>query len=99
MVEYNIRKNCHSCLYRHGGYPMKIKNKCNDFYKNGAHDYSEDCPSWKIGRCYSCIHHDDDINDHEDKIEAWYKRGCETWCMSGCRKYVDKNKKWWQIWK
>ena len=99
MVEYSVRKNCHSCLYRHGGYPMKIKNKCNDFYDNGEHEYTEDCPSWKIGRCYSCIHHDDDINEHEDKIEAWYKRGCETWCMSGCRKYVNKNKKWWQIWK
>ena len=33
-----------------------------------------------------------DKNEHEYKIEAWYKRGCESWCMSGCRKYVNKER-------
>lgn len=84
-----LKHFCHSCLYRHGSH-HGIKDKCKDFYK--TNDYKKECPDWKIGLCYSCKNNTDDINEDEDKIDEWFKRGCETWCMSGCKKY---RKKWW----
>ena len=46
----------------------------------------EECRHWKLGDCYTCKFFD--VDDDE-----WFKRGCETWCNGGCRKYRRNWKK------
>lgn len=75
--KYKIKRNCHSCLFRHC---------CRwNFYKMFPNpDVWDYCRHWKLGKCYTCKFADD--NDEE-----WFKRGCECWCFGGCNKY-RKNK-------
>lgn len=40
----------------------------------------EPCKHWKLGKCYTCKFLD-------DSDEEWFKRGCESECLSGCGKY------------
>ena len=51
-----------------------------------------DCKHWRIGSCLLCKH----LNDSD---EDWFRRGCETWCLGGCRKYFKRDwkatLKWW----
>ena len=68
-----IKRNCHSCLYRHGGCDRKLPD-------------SNGCKHWKLGKCYTCKF----INVDDDE---WFKRGCETWCFGGCKKYKRNWKK------
>lgn len=49
-----------------------------------------ECDHWKLGKCYTCKFVDDDD-------DAWFARGCETWCFAGCRKYKRDWKKTFEI--
>lgn len=70
--KYKIRRNCHSCLFRHC---------CRwDFDKMFPSSVLDNCKHWKLGKCYTCQF----VDDNEDE---WYKRGCEIWCFGGCQKY------------
>ena len=53
---------------------------------------NEDCKHWKLGKCYTCKYYG--VDDDE-----WFKRGCETWCFSGCKKYKRNWKKIWELFK
>ena len=55
-----------------------------------------ECKHWKLGKCYTCKYYDDII----ENPDAWYGRGCETWCNSGCTKYKRNWKetfKWYKF--
>lgn len=49
------------------------------------------CKHWKIGKCYTCKFIDE-TDDNE-----WLKRGCETECFGGCKKYKRDWKKTFQV--
>ena len=44
------------------------------------------CNYWKLGKCYTCKY----VDDSDDN---WFKRGCESECMSGCKNYRRNWKK------
>lgn len=48
------------------------------------------CPHWQLGKCFLCKYISADN-------EAWYQRGCETWCCGGCRKFKRDWKKTFRI--
>lgn len=48
------------------------------------------CKYWKLGKCYTCKF----VDDNED---AWFKRGCEAECFSGCHKYKRDLKKTFEL--
>lgn len=76
--KYNIKRNCHSCLYRHGcphDFDEMFTNKIT-----GEHVW-DNCKHWKLGKCYKCKYVD------ESNEANWYKRGCEAECFSGCKKF------------
>lgn len=51
---------------------------------------NDNCKHWKLGKCYTCKFVDDDD-------DAWFKRGCEAECFSGCRKYKRDWKKTFEL--
>ena len=68
-----------------------IKGKCHSCdYRHSycGHEipFEGHCKHWKLGQCYTCKFIDDDD-------DAWFKRGCEAECFSGCRKYKRNWKK------
>ena len=52
----------------------------------------EQCKHWKLGKCYTCKY-----KDAPD--EEWFKRGCESECFGGCKKYKRDWKKTWELFK
>lgn len=52
----------------------------------------EGCKHWRIGKCLLCKH----LNASDDE---WFKRGCETCCLGGCREHFKRDWKatfrWW----
>lgn len=75
----------------------KIIKRCRDcLYRHSCiHEFpplGTDCEYWRIGKCYTCKYKD--APDDE-----WFKRGCETWCCSGCDKYKRDWKKTWEWFK
>ena len=71
-----------------------ICHSCDFRHSCCPHCLPEDdnCKHWKLGKCYTCKFVDDD----ED---AWFARGCEAECFSGCKKYKRDWKKNFEIWK
>lgn len=62
-----------------------LKGSCHscDFRHSCCPHWTPDdkpCKHWKLGKCYTCKFLD-------DTDEAWFKRGCESECFSGCNKY------------
>jgi len=66
---------CHWCLYRHGGCDRGILNKI------------QPCPEFRIGKCFKCKYCTIDPSQSAEALDAWFRRGCETWYPSGCKKY------------
>ena len=79
-----IVRRCVSCLYRHG-----LCSHFDDYLKLND---NENCKHWKLGKCYTCKYKD--VPDKE-----WFKRGCESECFSGCKKYKRDWKKTWKCFK
>ena len=72
-----------------------IKGKCHSCdYRHSycGHEipFEGHCKHWKLGQCYTCKFVDDDD-------DAWFKRGCEAECFSGCRKYKRDLKKTFEL--
>lgn len=85
---YIPKHNCHSCYYRHGCPHKFEKMFLRD--ENGQYVW-DNCKHWRVGQCYLCKY-------FQDPDEEWYKRGCETWCNGGCRKFKRNWKatfRWW----
>ena len=75
--------------------PEIYKGDCHScLYRHSCCPYplllEHDCKYWKLGKCYTCKFVDAD----EDE---WYKRGCETWCFGGCKKYKRDWKKTFKL--
>jgi hypothetical protein len=86
---YTPDHNCQSCYYRHGC-PHEFE-KMFPRDENGEYIW-DNCKHWRLGKCYLCKY-------FQDTDEEWYKRGCETWCLGGCREHFKRNwkatLKWW----
>ena len=76
--KYKIERNCHSCLFRHC-----CRWDFNKMFPN-APDEWDNCKHWKLGKCYTCKFVDDAYNNED----SWFKRGCESECFGGCRRYI-----------
>ena len=50
------------------------------------------CKHWKLGKCYTCKF----VDDNDD---AWFTRGCEAECFSGCEKYKRSWQKTFKLFK
>mgnify|MGYP003305107924 CR=1 FL=1 len=84
-----LRHNCYHCRFRHerrGLLGALCEKYVNTFVKKSVYD---GCPFWRLGKCYVCQHR----NASDDE---WYMRGCETYCMGGCRKF---KRDWKATWK
>ncbi len=73
--KYKIKRNCHSCLFRHC-----CRWDFNKMFPNAPDDW-DNCKHWKLGKCYTC-----QFVDEPDDNE-WYKMECEAYCFGGCKKY------------
>lgn len=76
--KYGIKRNCHSCLYRHGcswDFDGIFTDKVT-----GEHVW-DNCKHWKLGKCYKCKY----VDEPDD--QEWYKRECEAYCFGGCSKF------------